>query len=170
VRNCSKVPARFQPDWNCVGTLELHKLLESCSNFVPTKFQRWNRKKPYESRTYAIYSKIPVFFKDNGLWGIISFVPLKRGVHHFAKQTMHCLFINHISHCQPFSKNAGILEQWNHVVLTHKTIILLYKYIYISTTTTTTFPIHLSHFCDSNQVPKFQHHFTNNQITPTSTT
>jgi len=131
VRNCSKVPARFQPDWNCVGTLELHKLLESCSNIVPTKFQRWNRKKPYKSRTYAIYSKIPVFFKDNGLWGIISFVPLKRGVHHFAKQTIHCLFINHISHCQPFSKNAGILEQWNHVVLTHKTIILLYKYIYI---------------------------------------
>jgi len=161
-----KFVPKFQPDSNPTGTeLEFWNWVVYW-NKIPTLFQRNSNAGIGKSlMNQGLTRFIPKFqfFSRTTDFGASSrsFIIISE-CKHCAKQTLHCLFINHISHCQPFSKNAGILEQWNHVVLTHKTIILLYKYIYISTTTTTTFPIHPSHFCDSNQVPKFQHHFTNN--------
>jgi hypothetical protein len=85
---------------------------------------------------------------------------------HCAKQTIHCPIYKQTHHCPRLSIPIGILELWNHVVL-QQIYIILYISISITTTTTTnTITITNLVFCDSNPVPKFQHHFTNNQITP----
>ena len=143
----NKIPTLFQRNSNAgIGKSLMNQGL---TRFIP-KFQFFSRTTDFgaSSRSFIIACECK----------------------HCAKQTIHCTIFKQNNICPRPSIYAGILELWNHVVLTHKTIILLYKYIYISTTTTNTFPIPQPCFCDSNPIPKFQHHFTNNQITPTSTT
>ena len=84
----------------------------------------------------------------------------------YAKQKLHCLLFKQHIDCQPYRKIAGILESWNHVVLQQKYIILYISISIYITTTTSTLPISHYIFCDSSPVPKFQPHFTYNEISP----